>query len=97
MLNYGECWTSEDVVYNLAKLGLAETCVGDDFLSCQHEAESECIGAEASQFVYHVHYEDEPLVDEYKYLQSECSIETMTVCSRPSQSYHAHASSTLQP
>ncbi|XP_028411678.1 uncharacterized protein LOC114534430 [Dendronephthya gigantea] len=97
MLNYGECWTSEDVIYDLTQLDLDETCVGDDFLLCQREAESECFGREESQFVYHVNYEDEPVVDEYKNLQSECTIETMTVCSAPSHSYNAYASPTVQP
>jgi hypothetical protein len=92
--NYGECWTSEDIIYDLTKLGLDDTCVGDDFLSCQLETESECFGAANSQFVYHVHYEHEPHVDEFEILNSECTIETLTVCISPSTSY---ASSTVQP
>ena len=95
LANYGECWTSEDIIYDIGELGFDESsCIGNDFRVCNFTSDYECFGAEYSQFVYHVHYEDEPFVNELEILNSECKIDTMTVCSAPTTSY---ATSTVHP
>jgi hypothetical protein len=94
LLNYGECWTTEETMYDLSKLGTDDTCIGTDFQTCENQAESECFGTAESQYVYHIHHEAESIEDELKFLHSECKIETLTVCTSPST---LHASSTAHP
>lgn len=86
--NYGECWTSRDVVYDLTKLGVEETCVDYNFLQCDLETPTECAGVGDSQYVYHVHYKDEP--EEIELPHSACSIETQTVCTPPTSIASVH-------
>lgn len=95
LANYGECWTSEALIYKIGELGVDDlACIGNDFRVCNFTSDYECFGEEYSQFVYHVHYDDEPFVNELEILNSECKIETLTVCSAPTTSY---TTSTVHP
>ena len=78
----------------MTKLNVADTCVGDDFKTCENNAETECFGTVVSQYVYHIRYDDESVEKKFKRLNSECTIETSTVCISPST---LHVSSTAQP
>ena len=94
VVNYGECWTSEDVIYDFTKINVEDTCVGHDFETCQNNAETECFGSVNSQYVYHILHDDESVEEMFKLLNSECTIETSTVCASPST---LHVSSTAHP
>ena len=84
LTNYGECWTTKNIVYTLHKLESSKTCFGSDYQDCNMEDDTECMGREDSQMVYHVLYEKEDKEETLKLTNSHCFIETLTVCSSPS-------------
>lgn len=77
---------------------LETSCIGDDYLTCQSDVESECVGTANSQYVYHL---KETIGNKHKDLylnNSRCHKETMVVCGSSSNAEsEVHSTQSINP
>ncbi len=49
---YGECWSGPSAASRFAMQGSSDRCIGPDFKACDDSAVTECIGKDATNYIY---------------------------------------------